>query len=213
MTLYAELFALAYDRAMSGTEAAGLRERRRELLASARGTVVEVGAGTGVNVALYPPAVERVVLVEPEAAMVRRLAARVRERAPVARPAFEVRRAPAEALPLADGSADVAVCTLVLCTVSAPARALSEIRRVLRPDGVLLFLEHVRADDPGPARWQDRLDPLWRRWGHGCRCNRPTAATIAAAGFDFEAIERGRVPKAPSIVRPLIAGRARVGRP
>jgi ubiquinone/menaquinone biosynthesis C-methylase UbiE len=140
--------------------------------------------------------------------MARRLQARVAQRPPDARPRFEVTRAPAEALPLADASADVAVCTLVLCTVSDPDRALAEIRRVLRPGGALLFLEHVRSDDPARARWQDRLDPLWRRWGHGCRCNRPTADTIAAAGFQIDTIAHGWVPKAPPIVRPLIAGRA-----
>jgi ubiquinone/menaquinone biosynthesis C-methylase UbiE len=206
--LYGELFALAYDRAMAGTEAAGLRERRRELLAAAHGTVVELGAGTGVNLELYPPAVEHVLLVEPETPMARRLEVRLSQRGG-AQPVGEVIRAPAEALPVASGSADVAVCTLVLCTVSDPARALAEIRRVLRPDGTLLFLEHVRAGDPARARWQDRLDPLWRRWARGCRCNRPTAATIAAAGFRIEDLQEGRVPKAPPIARPLIAGSAR----
>jgi ubiquinone/menaquinone biosynthesis C-methylase UbiE len=199
------MFALAYDRAMAATEAAGLGERRRQLLSGAHGDVLEIGAGTGVNLNLYPDAVERLVLVEPEPPMARRL----RERVRASGRAAEVVSAPAEALPIASDSFDVAVCTLVLCTVADPARALAELRRVLRPGGELLFLEHVRSDDPARARWQDRLDPLWRRWGHGCRCNRQTATTIAAAGFAVERCESGRVPKAPPIVRPLIAGTAR----
>ena len=203
--VWGEVFAFAYDRAMAGAEAAGLGELRRELLSGAHGEVLEIGAGTGVNLNLYPDAVGRLVLLEPEEPMARRLRERVRESGRTA----EVVSAPAEALPFAPDSFDVAVCTLVLCTVADPVRALAELRRVLRPGGELRFLEHVRSDDPGRARWQDRLDPLWRRWGHGCRCNRPTAATIAAAGFALERCEPGLIPQAPAIVRPLITGVAR----
>jgi ubiquinone/menaquinone biosynthesis C-methylase UbiE len=118
----------------------------------------------------------------------------------------EVRRAPAEALPFPDDSFDTAVSTLALCTVADPSRALAEVRRVLKPGGRLLFVEHVRHDDARQARRQDRMDPIWRRLGHGCRCNRPTEASIRAAGFEIAEIEHGQLPKAPRFVRPLISG-------
>lgn len=202
MSLWGRVFAALYDRLMTDTEQAGLAVRRRQLLAAARGSVIEIGAGTGVNLQHYTPSVEELVLVEPEEPMAKRLERKLEQASLPAR----VVRAPAEELPLPDSSFDHAVCTLVLCTVSDQARALSELRRVLKPGGVLLFLEHVRSDDPNVARWQDRLHPLWVRCGHGCHCNRRTLDAILAAGFQVRELERGRVPKAPAIVRPLIAG-------
>jgi SAM-dependent methyltransferase len=177
---------------MAGQERAGLADVRKELLSHAFGSVVEVGAGTGANLAHYPPAVCQLVLVEPEEPMARRLERRVCETSVPAR----VVRAPAEAIPLPDASFDVAVCTLVLCTVG-------DLQR-----GRLLFLEHVRAADPALARWQDRLHPLWVRVGHGCHCNRATLDEIAAAGFTIDEVERSQIPKAPAIVRPMIIGSA-----
>jgi ubiquinone/menaquinone biosynthesis C-methylase UbiE len=118
-----------------------------------------------------------------------------------------VTRVPAEQLPFEDDSFDTAVCTLVLCTVRDPERALAEIDRVLKPGGQLLFLEHVRSDDPALAKWQDRLTPLWRRVGHGCNPNRPTPDLIRSRLESVE-IEEGELPKAPPIVRPLRVGRA-----
>ena len=209
MSLWGRIFALGYDRMMADTEAAGLSARRSALLAGAIGDVVEIGAGTGVNLARYPAAVRELVLVEPEAPMVARLRRRVLSGGPGGvggRVEARIVEFPAEAIPLPDASFDVAVSTLVLCTVRDPAAALAELRRLLRPGGRLLFIEHVRSEDPGIARWQDRLDPLWRRFGHGCRCNRATLAAIRTAGFEVESLERGRLPKAPSLVRPMIAG-------
>ncbi|TMK41960.1 MAG: class I SAM-dependent methyltransferase [Actinobacteria bacterium] len=190
---------------MAGTERAGLAERRRSLLAGASGRVLEIGGGTGANLPLYPAAVTELTVLEPEAPMASRLRRRVHD---LGRPATVV-QAPAEEIPLPDASVDLAVSTLVLCTVSDQGRALAELRRVLVPGGRLLFIEHVRAADPRLARWQDRLAPLWLRFGHGCRCNRSTLAGIREAGFDVETVEEGVVPKAPPIVRPLIAGSAR----
>jgi ubiquinone/menaquinone biosynthesis C-methylase UbiE len=119
-------------------------------------------------------------------------------------------RAPAEELPLEDASFDFVVSTLVLCTVDDPARALAEIHRLLKPGGQLIFLEHVRSDDPGLARWQDRLHGLQVRLAYGCHCNRRTLENIQHAGFAIEELEHDRMRKAPPIVRPLIAGLARV---
>ena len=199
MSVWGRIFAAGYDRFMAATEDAGLRDARREVLAGARGRVLEIGAGTGANVDLYPAAVSELVLTEPEEPMARRL----RSRAGGAR----VVVAPAEALPFDDDSFDTVVCTLVLCTVRDPDGAIAEIRRVLAPGGRLLLVEHVRADDPGLAKWQDRLLPLHRRFAHGCHPNRDTAALLERGGFAVD-VEGWRLPKAPKYVRPAIRGSA-----
>ena len=117
--------------------------------------------------------------------------------------------APAEQLPFPDGSIDTVVSTFVLCTVDAPDLALQEIVRVLKPDGQLLFIEHVRSDSPRLARWQDRLANPWRRFARGCRCNRATSELMAALGFELEDLDDASWRAMPPIVRPLIIGRAR----
>jgi ubiquinone/menaquinone biosynthesis C-methylase UbiE len=197
----ARLFAAVYDRTMALSEEAGLRELRRAALAPARGRTLEIGAGTGLNAGLYPPAVTSLVLTEPEEPMARRL--RLRS------PGAEIVPAGAEELPFDDGSFDTVVSTLVLCTVPDLDAALAEIARVLVPRGRLLVLEHVRSGDAGLARWQDRLTPAWRVVARGCHPNRDTAAAITGAGFAFEELEHSRIPKATPIVRPLIRGVAR----
>jgi ubiquinone/menaquinone biosynthesis C-methylase UbiE len=204
MSLYGRIFAAVYDRAMAGTEEAGLAERRHSLLASAEGRVIEIGAGTGVNLAHYPDTVTELVLTEPEEPMARRLEAK----AQASGRAATVVRAPAEALPFPDRSFDTAVCTLVLCTVRDPERTLGELARVLEPGGRLLFLEHVRSDDQSLAAWQDRFAPLWRRLGHGCNCNRATPDLIRSSAFELVDISEGELPKSPPIVRPLRVGHA-----
>lgn len=196
------MFSALYDRGLRATEQAGLREMRRELLLGARGRTVEVGAGTGGNLDLYPDQVEGLVLVEPDAHMVKRLRARL---AAAPRPA-RIIQAPAERLPLPDASFDTAVVTLVLCTVPDPDATISELARVLKPGGRLLFLEHVRSEDPGIARWQDRWEKPWRFLGDGCHCNRDTLATIARSRFRLGEVEHDEMPKAPPIVRPLVRG-------
>ena len=206
MSLYGRVFAALYDRVMAEVEDNGLRDKRAALLAGATGAVLEVGAGTGANAALYPAGLERLVLAEPEAPM----ATRLRDRVASERPDAEVLQAPAEALPFADATFDTVVATLVLCTVGDPARATAELRRVLKPGGRLLLIEHMRSGDPGSARWQDRLEPVWRRVGHGCVCNRDTRAQLAAAGFDTSALVEDELPKAAPIIRPLIRGAAPV---
>ncbi len=197
-------FAALYDRALKGTEEGGLREMRGELLAEARGRVLELGAGTGVNLELYPEAVEELVLVEPDPHMARQIGPKLAASAREAR----VVEASAERLPFEDASFDTAVATLVLCTIPDPDAALAEVARVLKPGGRLLFIEHVRADEPGLARWQDRLEGPWRFLGDGCHCNRDTAATIEASSLTLDEVEHGSLPKAPPIVRPLIRGSA-----
>jgi ubiquinone/menaquinone biosynthesis C-methylase UbiE len=205
VSLYGRIFAAAYDRMQSGVERAGLAERRAQLLAGARGRVLELGAGTGANIRHYPDALQELVLSEPEEPMARRLERRLAE---LGRPSTRVVRAPAESLPFEDSSFDTVVATLVLCTVKDPGLALAEVDRVLKPGGRLLFLEHVRSEDPRLARWQDRLHGVWIRFGHGCNCNRPTPELIRRSPLEIEEISHAELPKAPPIVRPLATGRA-----
>lgn len=197
-------FTKLYDRLMAGTEDAGLRATRREALAAASGRTIDIGAGTGANLPLYPAAVSELVLAEPDPHMLRKL----RPKVEAAERSASVVQAPAERLPFEDDSFDTAVFTLVLCTTPDPVAALAETARVLRPGGRLLFVEHVRSQSAGLANWQDRLETPWRLFGDGCHCNRDTVAMIEAAPFDQLEVERGELPKAPPIVRPLVHGSA-----
>ena len=195
--------AAIYDPLLAFGERAGMGARRRRLLATARGRVLEIGAGTGLNLGHYPDTVEDLLLSEPAPPMAKRLATRLRESG---RPGT-VLDAPAERLPVADGSIDTVVSTMVLCTVGDPRGALSEIRRVLAPGGRLLFCEHVRSDSPRLERWQRRLAGAWASFAEGCRCDQPTLALIERE-LDVVRVEReswgGMVP----LVRPLVIGEA-----
>jgi ubiquinone/menaquinone biosynthesis C-methylase UbiE len=204
MSLWGQIFAAGYDRFMAGTEEASLARHRQALLANATGRVLEVGGGTGANLPFYAKGVAELVITEPEEPMARRLERKLGEY----RIATRVVRAPAEQLPLENETFDCAVSTLVLCTVADPARALAEVRRVLKPRGRLLFIEHVRSEDPRLARWQDRLRVPWALLGHGCQCNRRTIESVQAAGFSVDELHREMLAKAPPIVRPLVVGAA-----
>jgi SAM-dependent methyltransferase len=183
---------------------------RDELLAGLSGRVVEVGAGNGVNFGHYPTTVDEVVALEPEGYL-RRKAAEAADRAPVR---VSVRDGVAAPLPLQDGSFDAAVACLVLCTVPDPAWALAELRRVLKPDGELRFLEHVRSERPGKARRQERLD----HWGvqpwlaGGCHCARDTLGAIEAAGFRVERVRSLDVGPSSMHTNPHVLGMARARR-
>ena len=200
MGLWEKVFAAGYDRFMANTEKAGLHDRRREVLAEARGRTLEIGAGTGANVELYPDAVTELVLTEPAEPMARRLEEK--------EPDHHVVRAGADALPFPDDSFDTVAATLVLCTVPDQPRALAEIHRVLKPGGKLLFLEHIRSAEEGKAKWQHRLTPLQKRVACGCHLDRATPDAIAAAGFELTRLEHGKMPKAPPIVAPMAYGYA-----
>jgi ubiquinone/menaquinone biosynthesis C-methylase UbiE len=201
MSLRASLFAMTYDRQIARSEEAGLRAMRQRLLADAAGQVLEIGAGTGANIGCYGPEVKSLTVTEPLVPMVRRLEGRVRDHGA----AVTVLRAPAEDLPFDDDAFDVAVSTLVLCGVDDQPRALRELCRVLRPGGRLLFLEHVRSDDPALARLQDRLNWL-NRIVVMCDCNRPTLGTIKQAGFTVASLEHTVLPRAPKYVGVAIMG-------
>ncbi len=201
---WGRLFAAMYDRGLQGAEDAGLREMRQETLAAAQGRTIDLGAGTGANLDLYPQAVTELVLAEPDPHMAKQL----RPKLAKASRSAEVVEAPAERLPLEDSSFDTAVFTLVLCTVPDPKAALAEVARILKPGGRLLFVEHVRAEDPGLAHWQDRLEKPWRFLADGCHCNRDTVATIEASPLTLEGVEHDRLAKVPPLVRPLVRGSA-----
>jgi ubiquinone/menaquinone biosynthesis C-methylase UbiE len=203
MSLRDSFFAMTYDRQMGKTEAAGVREMRKRLLGGAKGRVIEIGSGTGANLPWYGPEVESLTMTEPSAPMVRRLERRLTELGS----AGTVLRAPAEDLPFENGNFDVAVSTLVLCGVEDQPRALRELRRVLRPGGTLLFLEHVRAQDAARARQQDKMNWL-NRIVVRCDCNRPTLDTIRQAGFTVATVEHTALPKTPPFVSPAVIGTA-----
>ncbi len=203
MSVRSRLFAAMYDRMSASSEVAGLRDLRRGLLAQAEGRVLEIGAGTGANLALYPAGLSSLTLTEPERPMLSRLEQRAEREAPGAL----ILRAPAEDLPFDDGSFDTAVSTLVLCGVDDQPRALRELRRVLRPGGRLLFLEHVRSAEPSVARLQDRLNGV-NRFLVGCECNRPTLSSLEAAGFTVGELRHTVLPKAPRFTSPAIVGSA-----
>lgn len=198
------IMAAVYDRMMRGAEEACLGAWRRELLAGARGTVLEIGAGTGANLPLYPAAVTRLVATEPDPHMRAKLAAKAAGNAHLR---LEVGDGDACALPFADGGFDVVVATLVLCSVSDLGRAVAEIHRVLAERGRLLFLEHVAADTrPRRLRWQRRLEPLWRCCAGNCHLTRRTEAALIEGGFTLETIRRESMRRAMPLVRPTIRG-------
>lgn len=172
----------AVDKALGGAAFAKLRVRATEGL---RGRVLEVGFGSGLNVAHYPSAVERVLAVDP-ATTGRTLAAKRVAASPVP---VEYVGLDGQDLPLGDGTVDCVLTTWTLCSIPDLARALAEMRRVLRPGGVLHFLEHGRSPDPAVARWQDRLTPIQRHLFGGCHLNRPIRTDITDAGFEIARID------------------------
>ena len=197
------LAAHLYEPSMWLGERAGMRARRRRLLGRAHGRTIEIGSGTGLNLAHYPAAVDELILTEPDPGMRERL----QRRSERERPGTRVLDDDAGALSVEDGSVDTVVSTLVLCSVDDPGLVLGELARILRPGGQLLFIEHVRSESPRFARWQDRLERPWRRFASGCRCNRDTLALIDAAGFTADA-RHETWRWSPPPVRPLIVGRA-----
>jgi ubiquinone/menaquinone biosynthesis C-methylase UbiE len=170
-----------------------LERIRAEALTPARGRVVEIGFGTGLNLALYPQAVESVVAVEPNGGMHDRAVPRIkRSRIPV-----EFLAGAAESLPLPDAAFDTAVSVLTLCSVADPGRALQELRRVLRDDGRLLVLEHGLAEEASVARWQRRLSPVQMTVACGCHLTRSITDLIEHNGFRFETLRKFYAPKMP----------------
>jgi ubiquinone/menaquinone biosynthesis C-methylase UbiE len=198
------VFSAMYDPLLWIAERAGMSKRRENLLSRASGRVLELGAGTGLNLDHYPEEVEDLVLTEPAAPMVSRLERRAKRSGHDC----TVMVAPAERLPFEDDSFDTVVSTLVLCTVDDPRRAIDEIARVLRPGGQLLFLEHVRSGSPRLARWQDRLHQPWHAFAAGCNANRATVDLLRESALQLQAVDHDRWSWMPVLVHPLAIGSA-----
>lgn len=199
------LSARLYDPFLWFGERSGLSKKRDRLLEAATGEVLEIGAGTGLNLAHYPSGLERLVVTEPEQHKAELLLGRAADLGLEA----EFVRASAEALPFEDDSFDTIVATLVFCTVSEPEDAIAEMKRVLRPGGSWLFIEHIRSEGPVVGRVQDRIVRPWARLADGCRCNRRTIEMIKAGGFDVELKSVADKALMPPIARPIVAGVAR----
>ena len=172
------------DRAMRQRQ---IEKYRRNLIPAARGTVLEIGVGSGLNLRHYGAEVTQVVGLDPS----RRLLSMARPRARAAKPPVDLMEGSATAIPLGDASIDTLVMTWTLCSIPDPLAALGEMRRVLRPGGVLLFIEHGLSPEPGVARWQHRLTPFWRPFAGGCRLNRKMDDLIRVGGFDIAELKEG----------------------
>ncbi|HJO34016.1 MAG TPA: class I SAM-dependent methyltransferase [Anaerolineales bacterium] len=202
------LGAAIYDRFTRRSEQACLQDWRASLLAGVRGDIIEVGAGTGANLTHYPPAIERLVLVEPDRYMRRKLSKKLA--ASGRTNSVDIIDRALEKLDLPDESFDFVVATLVLCSVADLTAALAAIYQLLTPGGGLVFLEHVAAEErPRRLRWQRRLQPVWKRVAGNCHLARHTTSAILAAGFVIEAVTRECMRKAAPVLRPTVRGIAR----
>jgi SAM-dependent methyltransferase len=181
------------------------KEYRSRLLTGAEGCVLEIGVGSGLNLPLYGGAVRHVIGLEPSLKLLSMARGAVSESSQP----IEFLHASAEAIPLENGSVDTVVSTWTLCSIPDVTSALGEMRRVLRPDGRLLFVEHGLSPDSYVRRWQDRLTPLWKRIGGGCHLNRPIAQLIEGAGFRVEHVATGYM-KGPRPMTYMYEGAARV---
>ncbi|MGB3739244.1 MAG: class I SAM-dependent methyltransferase [Pontixanthobacter sp.] len=173
---------------------AAIRELRAQIVPLAKGNVFELGIGGGLNQPFYDRSrVTGLAGVDPAAAMLDRADAAIRDRGWH----VDLRQGVGEDIPFASAGFDTVVCTYTLCSVDAPATVLSELRRVLKPGGCLLYLEHGRAPDNAAARWQRRIEPVWKRAMGGCHLTRPVAETIRGAGFTTDPIGARYIPRVP----------------
>lgn len=196
--------AKAYNNIMQDAEDKGLRDWRQRLLQNISGDVLELGCGTGANLEFYPNTVNRLGLIEPSVHMRKKLQAKILTNKQAN---IELLNDKAENLSLPDASFDAVVCTLVLCSVNHLEKTLSEIYRVLRPQGKLFFIEHVAAtNNIERYKWQRRLAFLWKFIAAGCHITRRTEDAIAQAGFKIVEIDRQSMRGVPKIVRPSIRG-------
>ncbi len=182
---YARLFAMGYDPFMRKFEDRILTRYRKQLLAPMQGKILEIGAGTGVNFPFYPSGAE-VWAIEPSASMMDRARKKLEAHPPQADIRLILAGVHDPDLDLLTQQAqpfDAIVCTLVLCTIPDAVQAVTDIKRWLKPGGKLLLLEHIHAPHPPMRRWQDWLNPIWKRFGEGCNLNRPTDQTLREYGF------------------------------
>jgi ubiquinone/menaquinone biosynthesis C-methylase UbiE len=187
----------------------GMRQKqlvplRERLVAGARGRVLEIGVGSGLNLPFYPRELDLLLGLDPS----RELLAMARRQASWVHFPVELCEGHAEEIPLDDSAVDYVVMGWTLCSVADPLRTLAEIRRVLRPGGTLFFVEHGLAPEPGVARWQDRLTPVWRRLAGGCHLNRPIDRLIEASGLRLADVETGYLISGPRFATYHYRGRA-----
>ncbi|MDQ4145996.1 MAG: class I SAM-dependent methyltransferase [Actinomycetota bacterium] len=204
MSLMDRVFAGLYPRLIKSSEEKWLRAHRARVLGEVSGAVVEIGAGSGLNLEHYTSSVTSLVLTEPNPHLISRL----REAASRLNPEAEIVETPADSLPGPDGSADFVVSTLVLCSVPDVAGVLGEIKRVLKPDGGLVLLEHVRGEGR-VENLQRYLEPITKIVGRGCHVTRETRAELEAAGFDTSEVQDVWVEHEPKIYGPHIVGTAK----
>lgn len=200
-----KIMAFFYDRLMKSTEDACLIDWRRALLKNVRGNVLEIGAGTGASLELYPKIQDlSITFAEPNLSMGNKLKQKIEQ---TDKSNIKVIDSSAEAIDSEDATFDVVFLSLVCCSVENIELALKEIKRVMKPGGQFIFLEHVAAE-PGSNRrkWQNRLNPFWRKIAGNCHLNRNTEKSIIDAGFSIVDIKRESLRKALSIVRPTIRG-------
>lgn len=208
MPVLDRLFAAAYDRVLAPSEVRGLAGMREELLGGLTGTIVEIGAGTGLNLPHYHAGVDRLVLTEPSRPMERHLESRRAHEVPDVDD-IELIQAPAEALPMADDTVDHAVSTLVLCTVTDMERAVAELARVVRPGGTVALIEHIGDTKPTrKARLQRVLEPPWKVIARGCHLTRDPRAALAAAGFGTGGLVETRIPGSVALIERALFGHA-----
>jgi ubiquinone/menaquinone biosynthesis C-methylase UbiE len=183
-----------------------LGKYRRRALETARGKVLEVGFGTGLNLPYYPQSVSEIMAIDSENLLADKTARRIKE---AAVPVHFVQLDASGRLPFADATFDSIITTWTLCSIEEVAAALAEMRRLLKPEGQYIFLEHGRSEDAKTARWQDRFNPIEKAIGAGCNINRPIDRLIKTAGFEIETLKRFVMPKTPRILGEMYSGTAR----
>ena len=175
----------------------GIEARRRQIIPLAEGHIFELGCGGGLNQPLYDPdRVESFAGIDPNEKLLENARDRARERGWSA----DIREGVGEDIPFADSTFDTAVCTYTLCSVEDPAKVLGELRRILKPGGRLLFLEHGRAPDASVAKWQERIEPVWKPLAGGCHLTRPIGSALRGAGFEVEPLGQAYLDRAPKVM-------------
>lgn len=175
----------------------GIEERRRQVVPLARGRVFELGCGGGLNLALYEPnLISSYSGIDPNSKLLDGALEKAAERGWN----VDIRQGLGEDIPFTDSEFDTVVCTYTLCSVADPTRVLSEMRRILKPSGQLLFLEHGRSPEQKVARWQERMEPVWKPLAGGCHLTRPIGAALRGAGFEVEPLGQAYLAKAPKVM-------------